>query len=81
MNQSKVDSLLESVCNTVVGFVTGFVTLHLIVNPLFGLATSLRQDLIINAIFTVVSIGRGYSVRRLFNGRGIWETIRCARSC
>jgi hypothetical protein len=34
--------------------------------PAFGLQTSLRQNLGVSAIFTAVSLVRGYVLRRLF---------------
>lgn len=54
--------------NTAIGFV---VTLGLapIVYPLFGHGFTMSQNLGITAIFTVVSILRGYVVRRWFNAK------------
>ena len=39
----------------------------MLVLPLFGLETTLRQSLGIGAIFTLVSLVRGCLLRRLFN--------------
>ena len=35
--------------------------------PLFGIRIQMRDNLLIGAIFTVISIARSYAVRRLFN--------------
>ena len=43
------------------------VWVQVLVFPLFGLQTTLGQSLGIGAIFTLVSIARGYLLRRLFN--------------
>ncbi len=39
---------------------------QLLVFPLFGLHTTLAENLMIGAIFTVVSIARSFALRRLF---------------
>ncbi len=67
MAQSRVMSLAESLANVIVGFGVAVVT-QLLVFPLFGLHTTLAENLTIGAIFTVVSIGRSYCLRRLFEG-------------
>lgn len=40
---------------------------QILIFPLFGLKVSLGEDFQIALIFTVVSLIRGYFVRRLFN--------------
>jgi len=40
---------------------------QLAVFPIFGIRIQMRDNLLIGAIFTVVSIARSYAVRRLFN--------------
>jgi hypothetical protein len=42
------------------------VVTQLLVFPLFGLHTTLAENLRIGAIFTVVSIARSFALRRLF---------------
>jgi hypothetical protein len=34
------------------------------------------QNLIITGIFTVVSVARGYILRRIFDGRTIWQELK-----
>ena len=65
MKQSRTMSLLEAVANVIVGFGVAVVT-QFLVFPLFGLHTTLEQNLTIGAIFTVVSIARSFALRRLF---------------
>ena len=66
--QTRIMSLVESVANIIVGFAVAVIT-QLLVFPLFGLAASLSDNLIIGLIFTVVSLCRSYALRRLFNAR------------
>lgn len=58
-------SLVEAIANVVIGYVLAVAT-QVAVFPLFGLYSSLSDDLLIGAIFTVVSIVRSYSLRRAF---------------
>ena len=64
--QSRGMSLLESFANVAIGYVIAVGT-QMVVFPLFGIHTSVSDDLLIGLIFTVVSIVRSYSLRRVFN--------------
>lgn len=64
--QSRAMSLVEAISNVVVGYGLAVVT-QMIVFPWFGLNTTVRQNLGIGLIFTVVSLIRSYTSRRLFN--------------
>jgi hypothetical protein len=59
-------SLLEAVTNIVVGYGLAVLT-QIIVFPFFGLHASLGENLALGGIFTVLSLIRGYALRRLFN--------------
>ncbi len=74
MKQSRAMSLVESLANVAVGYALAIGT-QMLVFPLFGLHTTLEQNLTIGAIFTVVSIARSFALRRLF------EAIRVASRC
>jgi hypothetical protein len=58
-------SLAEAMANVAVGYGIAVAT-QALVFPLFGLHASLSDNLLIGAIFTVVSIVRSYSLRRVF---------------
>ena len=66
MTQSRRASLIEALTNVAVGFVLSALTTA-IVFPLFGYPIRWADNLSIAGIFTVVSILRGYALRRLFN--------------
>ncbi|MDF1626284.1 MAG: hypothetical protein P1U84_08355 [Parvibaculaceae bacterium] len=72
MKQSRLMSLLESVTNVTVGYGIAVVT-QILIFPIFGLHTTLAQNLQMGAIFTLVSIVRSFGLRRLF------EAIRVRR--
>jgi uncharacterized membrane protein len=65
MTQTRRMSLLESVTNVVVGYVLAIIT-QIVVFPLFGIVTDLKQHLAIGLAFVVVSLARGFVLRRIF---------------
>jgi hypothetical protein len=66
--QTRVGSLIETITNTLVGLGVGWVS-NLVFLPMFGLNVTGSQALSIGAIFTAISIVRGYCIRRWFEGR------------
>jgi len=65
MKQSRLMSLVESLANVLVGYGVAVAT-QIVVFPLFGLAVTVTENLLIGLIFTVVSIVRSYVLRRGF---------------
>lgn len=63
--QSRGMSLLESLTNVFVGYAVA-VYAQIVIFPLFGLSTTIAQNMAMGAIFTVVSVGRSYCLRRVF---------------
>ncbi len=64
--QTKKISLIESVTNTIAGFIVSL-CIQLIIYPLMDIPVRFDQNLLITSVFTIVSIGRGYAIRRIFN--------------
>jgi hypothetical protein len=64
--QLKRHSLLESIINVAVGYGVALLS-QILVFPLFDIKVSLKQNIYIGLIFTVISIVRSYFLRRLFN--------------
>lgn len=64
--QSHWMSFVEAVTNIVVGYGLAVLT-QMIVFPLFGLHASLGENLLLGLAFTIVSLARFYTVRRVFN--------------
>ena len=65
MNQSRLMSLVESVANVVIGYGVAVIT-QILIFPVFGLHTTLAQNLQLGALFTIVSIARSFALRRAF---------------
>lgn len=65
MRQSRWMSFAESVTNVVVGYGVAVVT-QMLVFPLFGMRASVSDNLVIGVIFTVVSLVRSFTLRRVF---------------
>lgn len=68
MAQTKKQSLIETAISTFIGLVVSLAT-QMVIFPLYGLEVKFNQNVQITIIFTVVSIVRGYLVRRYFNKR------------
>lgn len=67
MRQSKFLSAVETSVNTAVGYVMA-VASQLVIFPLFDIHIELHQNLLMGLYFTVISLARGYVIRRWFNG-------------
>ena len=65
MKQSRAMSFVEAIANVAVGYGVAVVTQVLILT-VFGLHTTLAQNLQMGSIFTIVSLARSYVLRRLF---------------
>ena len=65
MRQSRLMSLVEAVANVAVGYGVA-VLVQIAIFPVFGIAASLKQNLAIGLVSTLVSLGRSYMLRRLF---------------
>lgn len=71
MSQSKRHSFLESVANTAAGFVLSVAAVQWLF-PLIGVRMTMAENLAATSIMTVVSVARGYALRRVFN----WWHVR-----
>ena len=65
MKQSRLMSFVEAISNVLVGYGVAVVT-QILTFPIFGLHTTLAQNLKMGAIFTIVSIARSFALRRVF---------------
>jgi len=75
MKQSRLMSLVESLANVLVGYGVAVAT-QMVVFPLFGLAVTVTENLLIGLIFTVVSIVRSYALRRGFEALRVRQSAR-----
>ena len=66
--QSKRESMIETLTSVFVGWFIG-VILNLTVLPLFDYNITVVDSLWVSLIFTVISVVRGYLIRRFFNSK------------
>lgn len=66
--QSRRESFVEACINTAIGYLVALAS-QLIVFPLFDIHVPLSTNLWIGAWFTIISVARGYVLRRWFNKR------------
>jgi hypothetical protein len=64
--QTKLNSILESLSNTTIGLLTTFIFSPIIYN-IVGMQYTYSQLGMVTILFTILSIVRGYIVRRYFN--------------
>ena len=64
--QKKRHSLIETLINVTIGYFIALGT-QIIVFPWFNIEVTYKEQFLIGMIFTIVSIVRGYFIRRLFN--------------
>lgn len=67
MKQTKLESLFEAFINTLFGFCVTYFALPY-VNALCGIEMNGKQEFWSIVLFTILSVIRGYIVRRFFNG-------------
>ena len=72
--QTKKMSLIETIVGVTIGYVVALLS-QIVVFPLFDIKVSLIDNLLIGLLFTVISIIRGYYIRRLFNWIDFNRTI------
>ena len=65
MKQSKQKSLVESITQTIIGLGTS-ILIQLVLYPIMCIPVTFTQNIIITLVFFLVSIIRGYFVRRIF---------------
>ena len=75
MIQSKIDSVLESLTNIAIGSIIALLS-QLIWFPIIGVEITFAENLLTTGFFTIVSFVRSYGIRRLFNGKSIYQYIK-----
>jgi hypothetical protein len=60
----------------VIGSVLYTAVNYFILAAILGVPISPGKSLFISAVFTAVSFGRTYTIRRAFNGRSPWQALR-----
>lgn len=66
MNQTKLESVIESLINIFIGYFVAIAS-QLLIFPLFGIDIPLSHNFYIGAWFTLISFIRSYVIRRWFN--------------
>ena len=66
MNQTRLGSFIEVCINIAIGFSINWVA-NLLILPLYGFHITGGQAFTMGLIFTIISVARGYVVRRWFN--------------
>lgn len=78
MEQTRLESLLESAVNIFIGYGVALLS-QILIFPHFGIYVSLSTNLWIGAWFTVISLLRSYVIRRWFNAGIHKSVVRAAK--
>lgn len=66
IGQSKKHSFIEALINVAVGYGINIIV-NFLVFPIFGMHISLKDNLLMGVIYTIISVIRSYWLRRFFN--------------
>lgn len=66
--QTRKQSFIEAATNVIIGYVVAVMS-QIIVFPMFGVKSTISQNIKIGLIFTVISLARSYLLRRYFNNK------------
>lgn len=78
MEQSRLQSLIESIMNILIGYGVALLS-QITIFPMFDIHVSLSTNLWIGAWFTMISLIRSYVIRRWFNAKLRQAAIRLAQ--
>jgi hypothetical protein len=73
--QTRKASFVEICLSTTIGYAVACLT-QIVVFPWFGLHVPLQTNLAIGLIFTVVSVARGFFVRRIFEHLRVSDILK-----
>jgi hypothetical protein len=76
MKQTRTDTFMEALTNVAIGFGINFVANIIILPAVLGVPVNLGELGTIGVLFTIISVTRSYTLRRLFNGRTVWAVIK-----
>lgn len=77
--QTKTQSFIEISANTAVGFIISYASTFIIF-PFVGFESSNSQSFIVTLFFTVVSLLRGFVIRRIFNKKSNNGEFKCSHN-
>jgi hypothetical protein len=66
MPQTRTGSIIEAVINVAVGYGVAVGAQVIVLPWILGVSIELEKNLLIGAIFTVISLARSYILRRVF---------------
>lgn len=66
MEQSRIESLIESFLNVGSGFIFALIFWIMVITPVFNIQVSMADNIQITILFTFISIIRGFLWRRFF---------------
>ena len=78
MRQTKLGSFYEACINVLIGFGINYVA-NLLILPLFGFHITLSENFLMGLLYTGISVGRSYVIRRWFDRKIHEAALRMAK--
>ncbi len=75
MKQSKIDSFIEALINILVRAPINMAA-NTVIFPAMGYQITVVQNFAFMVFFTVISLSVSYAIRRLLNGRSIYQVLK-----
>ena len=66
--QTKKQSAIEAALNILIGYLVAVIS-QMVIFPLVGVQASIKQNIVIGVLFSLVSFARSYLIRRWFNSK------------
>jgi len=74
--QTRADSLMESLTNIVIGLTISTAANQIFIPLATGHPLTVRSNVALAVIYTIISLVRSYCIRRAFNGQSVWSAIK-----
>ena len=66
--QTRKQSATEATLNILIGYLVAVIS-QMVIFPLVGVQASIKQNIVIGVLFSLVSFARSYLIRRWFNSK------------
>jgi hypothetical protein len=74
--QSRADRFMEALTNIAIGLTISTAANQVFIPLATGHPLTLRSNVALGVIYTIISLVRSYLIRRAFNGQSVWMAIK-----
>lgn len=74
--QTRADSFMEALTNIAIGLTISTAANQVFIPLATGHSLTLRANVALGVIYTIISLVRSYLIRRAFNGKSVWVALK-----